>query len=259
MGKALRARLDEFYGRAADYTAFQSPSDQRNCWEPIVPDIKNRLEKSSGSRVKVLEVGAGKTGFGRFLREQNLRDCVEFHVQDVTRFNETWLKNEADVTCFGDILSGELSSGYDIIFSTYVLEHVTNPFQHLEKIWSLLAKNGRLFIFSPRYDLPGYLCPSARHLGGLKRLQFMMRAGWARVQALVFSKPQFLIQTDLAAFHGPFYLDADAVHWVSLHDLKIWAASHQAETSTLRIGTPPFPSKDWVIKRLCTTALQISK
>jgi 2-polyprenyl-3-methyl-5-hydroxy-6-metoxy-1,4-benzoquinol methylase len=256
--RKLRERLDQFYDTTTEYTAFQALSDQRHCWEHVIAGIRDRLKSKPAAKLKVLEVGAGKTGFGRYLAEHQLRDAVEFHGQDVTRSNEQWLRGEADAAFFGDISTAALPSGYDIVFSTYVLEHVTDPPAHLEKIWSLLA-DGDLFIFSPRYDLPGYVCPSARHLSAWRRLEFSMRAVSARLLALFLREPQFLIQTDLAAFHGPFFLDADAVHWVSLLDLKIWATRHKASCQTLPIGTPAFPSKDWLIKRLGTAAVRIHK
>jgi 2-polyprenyl-3-methyl-5-hydroxy-6-metoxy-1,4-benzoquinol methylase len=259
--RELREQLDQFYSAASEYPAFQTPSDQRNCWARVIACIRDRLRNESGSKLRVLEVGAGRTGFGLYLRENNLRDAVEFHAHDVTRYNEEWLRGEADESFCGDILSVPLRPGYDIIVSTYVFEHVTDPTAHLERIWSLLdgKRGGDLFIFSPRYDLPGYLCPSARHLSVWQWLEFAVRACGARLCALLWSKPQFLIQTDLAAFHGPFYLDSDAVHWVSVGDLRIWAARHRAIFRKHRIGNPGFPSKDWLIKRLCTTAVQMSK
>jgi 2-polyprenyl-3-methyl-5-hydroxy-6-metoxy-1,4-benzoquinol methylase len=255
--RELREQLDQFYRAAPDYTAFQAPSDQRNCWDHVIACMKERL--SDKSRLRILEVGAGRTGFAQYLAGKNLREAIEFHAHDVTRYNEEWLRDEADESFFGDISSANLPAGYDIIFSTYVLEHVTDPTTHLERVWSLLADDGDLFIFSPRYDLPGYLCPSARHLSSLGGLKFVARAGWARLVAFFLRRPQFLIQTDLAAFHGPFHLDADAVHWVSLRDLRIWAANHGAIFKTHPLGTPAFPSKDWLIKRLCTVAVQMTK
>ncbi len=253
----LREQLDQFYSAAPDYTAFQAPSDQPNCWEHVIRCIRKRLREKS--RLRVLEVGAGRTGFPRYLAEKGLRSAVEFHAHDVTHYNEDWLRDEADESFFGDVLSANLPGDYDIIFSTYVLEHVTDPATHLEKLWSLLSEDADLFIFSPRYDLPGYLCPSARHLPRLAKLKFAIRAGWARLVALFVRRPQFLIQTDLAAFHQPFYVDSDAVHWVSLRDLKIWAANHNAIFTPHSIGVPDFLTKDWLIKRLCTVAVQITK
>ena len=143
------------------------------------------------------------------------------------------------------------------------VEHVTDPAQHLDVLWSLVSATpgaeGSLFLFSPRYDLPGYLCPSARHLPAWVRLRFLLAASLWRLASLITRQPQFLIQTDLAAFHRPFYLDSDAVHWVSLIDLKLWASTHFGRCESLRVGSLEVFSKNWIIKRFCTAAVKITK
>lgn len=254
----LRARLDRFYAEASTYTAFQTPSDQRNCWDHVLARIRELLAAGRG-KVRVLEVGAGRTGFALFLEAAGLRGQVELHTQDVTRYNEDWLRTQAEHTHFGDVHDCPIPSGLDLVFSTYVFEHVTDPAAHLERLWSLLAPSGSLLIFSPRYDLPGYLCPSARHLPGRQRLGFVWTALRSRLACLFGGTPRFLIQTDLAAFHQPFYLDSDAVHWVSTFDLKTWAGTHRATFQHLAFGHPRPFGKDWIIKRLCTTAVRLDK
>jgi 2-polyprenyl-3-methyl-5-hydroxy-6-metoxy-1,4-benzoquinol methylase len=254
----LRERLDHFYSSAQQYTAFVTPSDHSICWVHIAEEIQKKLQGNSLSRLKVLEIGAGRTGFARYLMQKGLRQHVDFHVQDVTQFNEVWLKGEADSVFFGDVLDCSFIDHYDFIFSTYVLEHVTNPHAHLDRLWSLLASQGNIFIFSPRYDMPGYICPSARHLCKIKQFQFGLQAIVARLFSWITRQPQFLIQNDLAAFYLPFYSDSDAVHWVFLQDIEAWAAHRKASLKRLKLGQPAFPSKDWLIKRFCTLAVQIS-
>lgn len=258
--RELRRQLDCFYANAFSYSAFQTPSDQRHCWPHIQSHIEHLLSQGQ-KKVSVLEIGAGKTGFATFLEEVGLRSSVEFHAQDVTRFNEDWLLAQTDSVYFGDVADAGVTEGMDIVFSTYVLEHVTNPSKHLENLWTFVKPqptcHGALFLFSPRYDLPGYLCPSARHLTATARLRLLFTAAKARLIGLLTRSPQFLIQTDLAAFHVPFYPDSDAVHWVSLFDLKLWAKDHCGELETLRLGSPAVFSKDWIIKRFCTTAVKI--
>lgn len=254
----LRERLDHFYTSAQKYTAFATPSDHSICWVHIVEEIQKKLQGNSLLKLKVLEIGAGKTGFARYLIQKGLRHHVDFHVQDVTQFNEVWLKGEADAVFFGDVLDFSFIDHYDFIFSTYVLEHVSNPLDHLNRLLHQLKPNGHLFIFSPRYDIPGYICPSARYLPKKNRIKLVFSASWRRLVAILFNQPQFLIQTDLAAFYSPFYLDADAVHWVSLLDIKKWAHTQNASLRQLKIGTPVFLSKDWIVKRFCTLAVKIS-
>ncbi|HTN93490.1 MAG TPA: methyltransferase domain-containing protein [Gallionella sp.] len=252
----IKSRLDEFYRTVSDYSAFSTPSDQINCWTHIAEHI--RKLSATGKVVTILEVGAGRSGFGNFISAQGLRKFCIWTAQDVTRQNSEWLEKNADKVVFGDIESASIDVTYDIVFSTFVLEHVVNPLAHLDRLASLVQpSHGTIFIFSPRYDFPGYLSPSSRHLAKGIRFKFMLFSSMARIKTIFTKQPAFLIQTDLAAFHQPFFTDADAVHWVSLYDLKSWARSKRAIFNTLKIGSPRFLSKDWIVKRFLTNGIAI--
>jgi hypothetical protein len=77
--------------------------------------------------------------------------------------------------------------------------------------------------------------------------------------ALISGTPAFLIQSDLAAFHGRFFVDADAVHWSSLLDLRLWARREALSLRTLAVGAPAPGTRDWIVKRLLTCSVQITK
>lgn len=253
----IRSRLDKYYGAVVDYTAFLKPSAQDHCWRHIGTEIRKRAAGSL-QPIRVLEIGAGKSGFGLWLNQQDMRGSVHWVAQDVTAKNSDWLKEQTDDFIIGDINKID-DKKFDLIFSTFVLEHVTEPSTHLEHLFELLQIDGSLFIFCPRYDFPGYLCPSSRHLNILGRLGMLIKQHIHRIHAFVTNKPSFLIQADLAAFHGPFFTDADAVHWVSLFDLKYWANGLGAKFSRLKLGSPSFASKDWIVKRWLTCAVEIRK
>lgn len=257
--QTLRDRLDEFYGKVSDYTAFEQPSHQILAWNNIKAKIGERLQEKGRSLVKILEIGAGRSGFGEWLNTQGLRDRVSWSAQDVTRQNSAWLDSQADNVFYGDVSEIPNIAQFDIVFSTYVLEHVTDPATHLNYLYSFLQVDGSLFIFCPRYDLPAYFCPSSRHLNWSTKLGFGMQWVIARLNSLIAGRPAFLIQTDLAAFHEPFFIDADAVHWVSLLDLKKWARSKGAMIKSLEYGYPKSWSKDWIVKRFLTCAVEIRK
>jgi len=256
--KEIKSRLDEYYDKVDDYTAFLTPSAQDHCWSHVGTEIRRRLVGSS-QPIKVLEIGAGKSGFGLWLDQQGLRQSVLWSAQDVTQQNTAWLNEQTNDFIVGDLNNVDGQNCFDIIFSTYVLEHVTEPSAHLARLFELLRTDGSLFIFSPRYDLPGYLCPSSRHLNSIGRLGMFFQQQIHRIQSFIKKQPSFLIQSDLAAFHGPFFTDADAVHWVSLFDLKYWATVLGASFKTIKLGTPRFASKDWIVKRLLTCAVEIRK
>lgn len=252
----LKVKLDNFYNTVSDYSAFETHSDQRHCWKHIADRIK--LLGSSSKKIKILEVGAGRSGFGLFLTELGLRDFVIWVAQDVTSQNSKWLEANADKVILGDIETMPMDDSYDIIFSTFVLEHIVNPSDHLNQIASLLKlSKGTLFIFCPRYDLPCYLAPSSRHLTKNLRIKFLIYCTFSRIKTILTGKPAFLIMTDLAAFHQPFFTDSDAVHWPSLYDLKSFSRKEGAILSQLEIGAPKLFSRDWIVKRLLTIAVTI--
>jgi len=257
----LRCRLDDFYRNVPDYSAFHESSNQVPCWEQVARELHRRIQQNGEPHIllRVLEVGAGRSGFGNWLLEQGIRDRFHWTAQDVTDQNLPWLAEHADVLHIGDVSSLDLAQSFDIIFSTYVLEHITDPVSHLNTLHTLLRPGGSLLIFCPRYDVPGYLAPSCRHLGRLTRLRISLTVAWHRIQTLLTRKSAFLIQTDLAAFHGPFFTDADAVHWVSEMDLHFWAKRLDSSLKRLAVGKARFGSKDWVVKNYLTCAVQIQR
>jgi hypothetical protein len=70
-----------------------------------------------------LEVGAGRTGFANLLG--NMRRQLEFHVQDITERNQEYLNTVADKVWL--CRPTDIRGTYDIIFSTFVYEHMTRP------------------------------------------------------------------------------------------------------------------------------------
>jgi len=184
----LRARLDAFYRTTDDYEAFQNRSWHPNLWSFVVDEVARLKNKTC----RILEIGAGRTGFAEYLRQRGV--SAHFTAQDVTQKNEIYLKEEADDVVIGPLPS--ITGVFDIIFSTFVLEHTTDPVAALETSWRLLNPGGKLFIFCPRYDAPFYLSPSADHYSGVARAGIALRLAVARLRALVTRKARFLVHTD---------------------------------------------------------------
>jgi SAM-dependent methyltransferase len=243
----LRERMRNFYDSITSYDAFSEASQQRAFWGPILEEI--RLHSASG-RCRVLEFGAGRTGFGTYLGD--LRPRIEFHVQDVTVANRDYLTHEADRVWIGDI--DQVSGTFDVIFSTFVWEHLSSPKRSLNHLLRLLAPNGCLVLASPRYDLPGYVPPSARRLGGKDRLALSAWLTWRRMRVALGARPDFLIHYAPACLNGPWYRDADAIHWVSRFDLKMVEPAF--EVRTLRIPTSGIKHYLWARAALLFVKIQ---
>jgi len=43
---------------------------------------------------------------------------------------------------------------------------------------------------------------------------------WRHIVVVTTRRPAFLLHKDPAVFHKPWFRDADAVHWVSILDMK---------------------------------------
>ncbi|AFY68659.1 hypothetical protein Pse7367_0348 [Thalassoporum mexicanum PCC 7367] len=230
----LRSRLDSFYAETSDYTAFHESNWQPVYWQPIAERAVNLLQSKGDCRI--LEFGAGRTGFGKYLQEYlqkadiaaDLSDRLTFDTQDVTPQNQDYLATQASQVYIGDLL--EVTQKYDLIFSTFVWEHLTTPKAILDHLISLLNPQGSIFLISPRYDLPFYLSPSCRHLSKGDRLKLSLWLSLKRLLTLLGQKPSFLIHLDPVLFHQKWFRDADAIHWVSLWDLLSYLPSNMQIT-----------------------------
>ena len=207
-------KMAAYYNTNQDYPAFSAETSKPEIWAPIKKEILKIIEKKGECRI--LEFGAGKTGFSKYLGET--RKLTLFDVQDITNSNLIFLNTIADNVFSAEIT--KISQKYDIIFSTFVWEHLHNPKVCLDHLLTLLENKGSLFIISPKYDFPLYLSNSAKHLSPLKKLFIGMWLFFRRLRQKILQKPDFLIHTDPALFHLPFFRDIDAIHWVSEQDIK---------------------------------------
>lgn len=224
--KDLVAKLRTFYENEQNYGAFHEESNQSDSWKIIVDDISNRLTLQT-DKIKILEIGAGKTGFYRCISP--LKDKIHFTTQDVHKQNIDHLSRISDSVIIGDLTESETISSekYNIIFSTYVYEHVVNPEILLDKLMKSLTVNGVLYIFSPRYDFPFYISPSASHYKLTKRILLSLWLLKKRFQASYYKSPSFLVHNDPSIFHLEYKRDFDAIHWVSSHDIKAYCIKHR--------------------------------
>jgi 2-polyprenyl-3-methyl-5-hydroxy-6-metoxy-1,4-benzoquinol methylase len=212
--EVLQHKLRDFYISSPDYAGYKEPNFKPEYWNPIIHIIQQYVQQKGHCRV--LEFGAGMTSFTESLGQ--LRSQVTFDVQDITGLTQEYLSHHADHVYICDVTA--IEEEYDIIFSTFVWEHLTSPRKTLNHLLCHLTPGGSLVIASPRYDFPGYLCPSTRHLPKGKQLSLSFWLGMTRLGTIISGSPRFLIHTQPALFYSEWFRDADAIHWVSLWDLK---------------------------------------
>lgn len=246
----LEARLQTFYDSCPNYDAFAVPSNHPTVWAVVLGLARETLQRQGACRI--LEVGAGRSGFGARLRAESLQG-VTLSSHDITARNRDFLAIDAAVL-IGPV--AELTGTYDIIFHTYAFEHMIRPRRDLLHLWQLLAGGGSLVIQCPRYDRPFYLPPSCDHLTRGAWLALALRLIGRDALGLFSGKPQFLLFSDPSALHRPFYRDRDAVHRVKRADLARLLGL-QAEITDFPL--PAHGWKDYLVKRWFTLRVVIRK
>ena len=185
---------------------------------------------------------------------QDLKPSLHYTAQDITRANEEHLVQAADAVHFRSV--GELEGEFDVIFSTFAFEHISDPRHTLEKLFASLAVGGKLFIFCPRYDLPFYLSHSADHYSAPRRLGIAAWLACVRLWACLTRRSLFLVHTDPAIFHLPVYRDRDAIHWTSLWDLEAFV---RGRGCIKRLKLASGSMKDWIVKNLLQINVEITR
>jgi SAM-dependent methyltransferase len=250
---ALRARMDAFYSNFSGYNAFQAPNHVDHFW-PLLLSWLNSATGKLTRPLRVLEFGAGRTGFPGYLKTHGLRERVHLTLHDVTRTNAEWLRGMGDEIQIGTV--PKITGTFDLIFSTFVLEHMTDPDVSLRHLWSILSPEGAIFLISPCYDFPFYLPPACDHLRPWTRRGLgLCLIGW-RLRTILTRRPAFLLLNDLAMFHLPWEQDRDAVHLASAWDVKTLFRQMGGRVTPLRsIWRGGY--KDWIVKRKLQLCVRI--
>lgn len=243
----LEKRMLDFYQTTKQYEAFAETnvSDHTGQWQEIVNYCQTHWQ--AVECVRILEIGAGRSGFGKFIRSQGLTNVhLTFH--DVTQTNVEFLKQWADDMIIGPTDSIRPNEKFHVVFHSYVLEHVVRPVAFLKKADELLIQGGLHCIECPKYDFPIYISNSLCHLSIWKKFVIKL---WDIVRHQPFS-----IIKDPAIFHLPFSIDRDAVHVVSEHDLRHYYKAH-AKMKTWHARS--FGFRHWMLNNYLTCRLMIIK
>ena len=249
--RSLRTSLDQFYHRTQSYIWEQEVTDHAKWFSLMDPWLTRGA--GHGKTLRVLELGAGRSTFCEHIKSR--RDRIEYHVQDVTDTNCAYLSKVADGVTIGDV--SNVQGTYDVVFSTFVFEHVSAPSGFLEQVDRLLNPGGVHVLVCPRYDFPGYVCPSFRHLPRTRQLVISSWLAYSRIATRFDRQPRFWINADPAVFHRPWFRDADAVHIVSRLDVEQWHVDRHYDVQRL---LPPCTNwREWFYTRHMVLALACIK
>lgn len=216
--KRLSEALVAFYGSSHDYFDAAERAGKRSWLEPLRQSLAIARANSGRKKLSVLEFGAGRTEFPNLLGAD--RKDIYYVSQDVTSINVESLARNVDAHHNGALET--VQGSFDVVFSTFVIEHLVDPESIFTNVERLLRPGGCHLVICPRYDLPAYVCPSARRNGRVQALRYFGAIVSQHVRRLVTREPGFLINTNPAVLRGDWFRDADAIHIVSKFDLVLW-------------------------------------
>ncbi|WP_159460304.1 class I SAM-dependent methyltransferase [Tistlia consotensis] len=250
----LEARLAAFYAADEGYFEFAESLDHSRFYEALRPHIEAAMTERR--RLRVLEFGAGRSGFPDWLEAVGLRQRIELTAQDVTALNRDWLAARCEAVLLGDAAEGLAGGPYDLIFSTFVYEHLVRPDRVVEACVSALAPGGLLAIFSPAYVMPGYVPPALRARPRAQGLTVTLFLWLQALKVRLGGRPNFWVAAEPALFERGYFVDADAVHLVAPADLDRLLAG-RAVRRPLRL--PAQGLADWVWSRFLLLAALYEK
>jgi SAM-dependent methyltransferase len=187
--RALERRLLAFYESNVSYYDCAASTDKTLFFDPIAEIVRSIV--AARGRVRILEVGAGKSQLPEHLRRTLAAEQLDFVAHDINATNAQFYQDRGIPLLVGALSELKIAKPFDIVVSFFTFEHMTRPAECLDMMRAILRDDGRLIIVSPKYTLPLYIPPAIRHLGRMKQLQVNARLVVAALVAQMTRRPKF--------------------------------------------------------------------
>jgi SAM-dependent methyltransferase len=202
----LRARLREFW--AANDTYLDHPA-QDDAGERSL-----RLRAASfvaeGSRILDVACGLGTNS-------DSLAGRGEYFGTDVSvNFLRRGVERNLRVACSDGEALPFAAGCFDVVISTYALEHCVEPVRFLREMVRVARGGGRIILLGPAWDFPFWYPNALLSKAG----SFFWRVGYSgrrfagQLRALAGGASPFMIIDEPDALTRPFVYDSDAVYVV---------------------------------------------
>lgn len=212
----LKDKLFDFWTDANEYYELA-----REMNLSITPERERMLSFiKDGAKVLDIGCGAGENGY-------HLRDTADY---TGIEYSETALgmarQFESDTCRYmqGDAENLPFENEtFDVVMSTHVIEHLTDPKRCLDEQLRVLKPGGRMIIIGPAWEMPQRFPPSCK-----KRAQsfsWRLQWGWMRFWKLAFNEPTFDMIEDPDILDGVYEEDNDTTYSVSVRRLAKYLKS----------------------------------
>lgn len=211
--KELHAALREFYNRDESY--FRTAGEANATMTPE----RRKLFEFIPQGALLLDVGSGGCENAEFLRGK-----ARYVASDLSHLA---LRRAADQgrPLLGGVQSESQSlpfreGAFDVVLSTYALEHFVYPEKSLAEMWRVCRKGGRLILISPAYDNPFSLPPSVSKWNALQRAALVVGQCVRQCRRhFIPNRLDFAQIRRPRALAGEYESDFDLVHLVSAREV----------------------------------------
>jgi len=112
------------------------------------------------------------------------------------------------------------AASFDVVLSTYALEHFVFPEESLREMWRVCRVGGRIILVSPAYDDPLALPPSVGHWPRARRVGLIAEQAIRQVSRHLQPGRFYFAQVPQPrVLAGEYQPDFDAVHLVSAREV----------------------------------------
>ncbi len=161
----LKKELKDFYNSNRDYYL------EARRLNVNLTDEREKAFRFIPAGSLVLDIGCGTAENGKFISEFARYVGLDFSTIALDMALDYKLKNFYLVK--GDVSRPCFKPGsFDVVISTYSLEHFLAPRDVLDQMYNVCKKGGCLIIISPAWDLPFQFPPSMNFAGNIYRRFF---------------------------------------------------------------------------------------
>ncbi len=245
----LNKRLAGFYNAQEAKSYFDRAESDNESWDgkPYHEAIRSAMKPG----MEVLELGCGSGHAVSNIQDREVKYTgVDWSQGQVERNRQRY--GEAARFIDASLYEVPLPDGtFDLVFSTYVLEHLVWPHRFLDEALRLTKPGGQLIILCPEFRHE-HRIPSLRYTSRVAPLKDKIRSGhvidtllhaWRRYGSFPATirkhyprrRFPFLINLEPSCLEGPYYPDNDAVYFVDQDEVRAYLHSRGARVTSEEI------------------------